>query len=120
MDHMLILLSLADKREFIKISQAVGIGFVIMGVIGFVVKLSTVTSSVSRLHTWACSFENDLAARAFPATADSTRDIVHIPVNNILVYVSLVPVGSRGRSVVSLLVPTKTDLFFLQRRRIAV
>ena len=31
---------LADKREFIKISQAVGVGFVIMGVIGFVVKLS--------------------------------------------------------------------------------
>ena len=30
----------ADKREFIKISQAVGMGFVIMGVIGYVVKLS--------------------------------------------------------------------------------
>ncbi|KAI5801492.1 hypothetical protein DFH27DRAFT_482026 [Peziza echinospora] len=28
-----------DKREFIKISQAVGIGFLVMGVIGFVVKL---------------------------------------------------------------------------------
>jgi len=28
-----------DKREFIKISQAVGMGFVIMGVIGYVVKL---------------------------------------------------------------------------------
>ncbi|KAF2007242.1 secE/sec61-gamma protein [Amniculicola lignicola CBS 123094] len=28
-----------DKREFIKISQAVGIGFLIMGVIGYVVKL---------------------------------------------------------------------------------
>ena len=33
--------SIADKREFIKISQAVGMGFVIMGVIGYVVKLST-------------------------------------------------------------------------------
>ncbi|MCJ1305657.1 Sec61p translocation complex subunit [Hypocenomyce scalaris] len=30
-----------DKREFIKISQAVGIGFVVMGAIGYVVKLST-------------------------------------------------------------------------------
>ncbi|KAL8975213.1 MAG: hypothetical protein Q9197_000564 [Variospora fuerteventurae] len=29
-----------DKREFIKISQAVGIGFVVMGAIGYVVKLS--------------------------------------------------------------------------------
>jgi len=28
-----------DKREFIKISQAVGIGFIVMGAIGFVVKL---------------------------------------------------------------------------------
>ena len=32
--------NLADKREFIKISQAVGMGFVVMGVIGYVVKLS--------------------------------------------------------------------------------
>ncbi|KAK7515564.1 translocation complex subunit Sss1 [Phyllosticta citricarpa] len=28
-----------DKREFIKISQAVGIGFVVMGAIGYLVKL---------------------------------------------------------------------------------
>jgi protein transport protein SEC61 subunit gamma-like protein len=28
-----------DKREFIKISQAVGMGFIVMGVIGYVVKL---------------------------------------------------------------------------------
>ncbi|KAF2150464.1 protein translocase SEC6 [Myriangium duriaei CBS 260.36] len=28
-----------DKREFIKISQAVGVGFLVMGVIGYVVKL---------------------------------------------------------------------------------
>jgi hypothetical protein len=32
---------LADKREFIKISQAVGFGFVIMGAIGYIIKLST-------------------------------------------------------------------------------
>ena len=32
--------SLADKREFIKISQAVGVGFVVMGTIGYFVKLS--------------------------------------------------------------------------------
>ncbi len=30
---------IADKREFIKISQAVGIGFVVMGAIGYFVKL---------------------------------------------------------------------------------
>ncbi|MDI1486941.1 MAG: hypothetical protein OHK93_006203 [Ramalina farinacea] len=28
-----------DKREFIKISQAVGVGFVVMGAIGYLVKL---------------------------------------------------------------------------------
>ncbi|KAF2802909.1 protein translocase SEC6 [Mytilinidion resinicola] len=28
-----------DKREFLKISQAVGVGFIVMGVIGYVVKL---------------------------------------------------------------------------------
>lgn len=31
---------IADKREFLRISQAVGMGFLIMGVIGYVVKLS--------------------------------------------------------------------------------
>jgi protein translocase SEC61 complex gamma subunit len=30
-----------DKREFLKISQAVGVGFLVMGVIGYIVKLST-------------------------------------------------------------------------------
>jgi preprotein translocase subunit Sss1 len=38
--HADISLSLADKREFIKISQAVGFGFLIMGAIGYVIKLS--------------------------------------------------------------------------------
>ncbi|KAL2353737.1 secE/sec61-gamma protein [Cryomyces antarcticus] len=28
-----------DKREFIKISQAVGVGFIVMGTIGYFVKL---------------------------------------------------------------------------------
>ncbi|KAK5006219.1 hypothetical protein LTR28_006754, partial [Elasticomyces elasticus] len=28
-----------DRREFIKISQAVGVGFLVMGVIGYIVKL---------------------------------------------------------------------------------
>lgn len=32
---------LADKREFVKISQAVGMGFLIMGAIGYFIKLST-------------------------------------------------------------------------------
>jgi protein transport protein SEC61 subunit gamma and related proteins len=32
--------TIADKREFMKITQAVGIGFIIMGSIGYIVKLS--------------------------------------------------------------------------------
>jgi len=31
--------SVADQREFLKICQAVGMGFLVMGVIGYVVKL---------------------------------------------------------------------------------
>jgi protein transport protein SEC61 subunit gamma-like protein len=34
-----------DKREFLKISQAVGVGFLVMGVIGYIVKLSTLQLS---------------------------------------------------------------------------
>ena len=34
----------ADKREFLRIAQAVGMGFIIMGVIGYVVKLSMSTT----------------------------------------------------------------------------
>ena len=30
----------ADRREFMKISQAVGMGFLIMGAIGYFIKLS--------------------------------------------------------------------------------
>ncbi|EXJ92445.1 protein transporter SEC61 subunit gamma, partial [Capronia epimyces CBS 606.96] len=33
------LLKTADRREFIKISQAVGMGFLIMGAIGYFIKL---------------------------------------------------------------------------------
>ncbi|TVY21613.1 putative protein transport protein Sec61 subunit gamma [Lachnellula arida] len=28
-----------DRREFIKISQAVGVGFLVMGAVGFIIKL---------------------------------------------------------------------------------
>jgi protein transport protein SEC61 subunit gamma-like protein len=33
-------LTAADRKEFLKICQAVGVGFLIMGAVGFVVKLS--------------------------------------------------------------------------------
>ncbi|KAI4227128.1 MAG: hypothetical protein L6R36_002624 [Xanthoria steineri] len=39
-----------DKREFIKISQAVGIGFVVMGAIGYVVKLSESDTVLNGAH----------------------------------------------------------------------
>ncbi|THW34458.1 hypothetical protein D6C76_04351 [Aureobasidium pullulans] len=60
-----------DKREFLKISQAVGVGFLVMGVIGYVVKLST---CLRHLLLWK--------GKGHLADADSA---VHIPVNNILV-----------------------------------
>lgn len=37
---------LADRREFIKISQAVGVGFLVMGAVGYLVKLSTLDNLV--------------------------------------------------------------------------
>jgi protein transport protein SEC61 subunit gamma-like protein len=40
--------TLADRREFLKISQAVGVGFVVMGAIGYVVKLSTYINQAFR------------------------------------------------------------------------
>lgn len=41
-----MLFATADKREFLRISQAVGMGFLIMGVIGYIVKLSKSKSSL--------------------------------------------------------------------------
>ena len=37
--HLLMRCKKPNRREFLKISQAVGIGFVVMGLIGYVVKL---------------------------------------------------------------------------------
>ena len=31
----------ADKREFVQISRAVGVGFIVMGALGYIIKLST-------------------------------------------------------------------------------
>ncbi|KAI4778523.1 hypothetical protein E4T52_06542 [Aureobasidium sp. EXF-3400] len=43
-----------DKREFLKISQAVGVGFLVMGVIGYVVKLSMCLSTLVYVSgSWA-------------------------------------------------------------------
>ncbi|KAK6399988.1 hypothetical protein LTR95_019366 [Oleoguttula sp. CCFEE 5521] len=42
-----------DRREFLRISQAVGTGFLIMGVIGYIVKLSEFAPSrTPRLDRW--------------------------------------------------------------------
>lgn len=39
----------ADVKEFVKISQAVGVGFIVMGAVGYFVKLGTLASSSSLL-----------------------------------------------------------------------
>nr|KAK5441323.1 hypothetical protein LTR18_007167 [Exophiala xenobiotica] len=43
LDRFCALRVISDRREFIKISQAVGMGFLIMGAIGYFIKLSTAT-----------------------------------------------------------------------------
>ncbi len=58
----------ADKREFIKISQAVGVGFVVMGALGYIVKLSTwpLTPEIKRRNVVRNVEENP-----FPASSSS-------------------------------------------------
>ena len=68
---LLTIPSTADRKEFIKISQAVGMGFLIMGAIGYFIKLSTIPplSCLSSLQD----------------TRWLIYSPVHIPVNNVLV-----------------------------------
>jgi protein transport protein SEC61 subunit gamma-like protein len=58
-----------SKTEFLKISQAVGVGFIVMGAIGFVIKLSQCI-----LPTYVVEYEGSNHVIS-----------VHIPVNNVLV-----------------------------------
>lgn len=62
----------ADKKEFTKVCQAVGVGFLIMGATGYLVKLSMFSGPSSVPHMRARSLTVFFSA-------------VHIPVNNILV-----------------------------------
>lgn len=39
---------LADQKEFLKLCQAVGIGFGVMGAVGFIVKLSAFSNFITR------------------------------------------------------------------------
>ncbi|KAI1960412.1 hypothetical protein LOZ58_004135 [Ophidiomyces ophidiicola] len=71
-----------DKREFLKISQAVGFGFLIMGAIGYFIKLSQ-----SICSSWNSLEIPRLANRPSESHSEMNADDgipVHIPVNNIL------------------------------------
>ncbi|ETN45584.1 protein translocase SEC61 complex gamma subunit, archaeal and eukaryotic [Cyphellophora europaea CBS 101466] len=79
-----------DRREFIKISQAVGMGFLIMGAIGYFIKLST--SLPLLLHpslppSFSFPTHTPLFAQAHREATSTDQDppAVHIPVNNVLV-----------------------------------
>ncbi|OAP59176.1 protein translocase SEC61 complex gamma subunit, archaeal and eukaryotic [Fonsecaea erecta] len=58
----------ADRREFIKISQAVGMGFLIMGAIGYFIKLSAHSPTLSILR----SFPIPITRREMRKTAAHT------------------------------------------------
>lgn len=75
-------LSLADKREFIKISQAVGVGFLVMGAVGFIIKLSKPYFQyiLGFRRSFASCWWSPSNSRVLTQTLT-----VHIPVNNILV-----------------------------------
>lgn len=56
----------ADKREFIKISQAVGVGFLVMGVIGYVVKLSmSLWKSIDDVAFSGAGCDRDIGCRVW-------------------------------------------------------
>ncbi|KAF2105003.1 hypothetical protein NA57DRAFT_51789 [Rhizodiscina lignyota] len=67
-----------DKREFLKISQAVGVGFVIMGMR---------RTNSSALQSSRCMSQQNKFANALcrTGTIGYFVKLIHIPVNNILV-----------------------------------
>ena len=101
-----VLSTTADKREFLRISQAVGMGFLIMGVIGYIVKLSKFVFVISRPSLFQQKTSRAGGGRASETLrrgkggqarhgvvasfwySELTYPLplaVHIPVNNILV-----------------------------------
>lgn len=86
---------IADGREFVKISQAVGMGFLIMGAIGYVIKLSMSLQIFAYAILVSTGLLKGLAMAEktqYPSTTGQLQELrltrfspVHIPVNNILV-----------------------------------
>ncbi|QRD94442.1 hypothetical protein F9C07_11848 [Aspergillus flavus] len=72
-----------DKREFIKISQAVGMGFLIMGAIGYFIKLSKSVACAVNPQEKHPDSQGHAAGENRSRT--NIASSVHIPVNNILV-----------------------------------
>ncbi|KAK5790032.1 hypothetical protein VI817_007319 [Penicillium citrinum] len=62
-----------DKREFIKISQAVGMGFLVMGAIGYFVKLSPGRWRINASHSYIDELEAGIGA-----IGDTSMKKVHI------------------------------------------
>lgn len=53
----------ADKREFVQISRAVGVGFIVMGALGYIIKLSTSHHFTQLFHIEKPSDETMLSMR---------------------------------------------------------
>jgi len=70
---------LADRHEFIKISQAVGVGFLVMGAV--VSQGPLRGESLAELHTCPSCDPSQL----IPCNQGYIVKLIHIPVNNILV-----------------------------------
>lgn len=66
----------ADQKEFLKICTAVGTGFLIIGLVGYFVKLSTCLGLPSSYFTLAQCCRSHLA---------NIQPTVHIPLNHALV-----------------------------------
>ncbi|QIW99291.1 hypothetical protein AMS68_004809 [Peltaster fructicola] len=67
-----------DQKEFLRISQAVGMGFIVMGVIGYFVKLihipyNQITILVRRARRWKSMIDHPAHIEQTEATAVSVK-----------------------------------------------
>lgn len=68
----LVFFLLADQKEFLKLCQAVGIGFGVMGAVGFVVKLSAFLFPPLSIHSLFKKANLSILQYTFLSTASSS------------------------------------------------
>ena len=71
---------IADKREFVQISRAVGVGFIVMGALGYIIKLSTSHHFTQLVHAREAERrDHDQHENLSQARMYTSRTTVHSP-----------------------------------------